>query len=133
MAGAAVGALSGALIGGLATGRWQGALVGAAIGGAGGAAVGYYASVQRQQRDQAGVNAQIASDLQRENASLDRTQIAWDQLFDCRLRTAQAIREQVRQGRLDRNVATAQLTDVRGRVRRRLSPGNPRKVPPAGR
>ena len=116
VAGAAVGALSGALIGGLATGRWQGALIGAAVGGAGGAAVGYYASVQRQARDQAGVNAQIFSDLQRENASLDRTQIAFDQLMDCRLRGAQAIREQVRQGRLDRNLATAQLTEIRQRV-----------------
>lgn len=116
VAGAAVGALSGALIGGLATGRWQGALVGAAIGGAGGAAVGYYAAVQRQARDQQGVNAQIASDLAKENQSLDRTQIAFDQLMDCRLRGAQAIREQVRQGRLDRNVATAQLAEIRQRV-----------------
>ncbi len=116
LAGAAVGALSGALIGGLATGRWQGALIGAAVGGAGGAAVGYYAAVQRQARDQQGVNAQIASDLAKENASLDRTQIAFDQLMDCRLRTAQDIREQVRRGQLDRNVATAQLAGVRQRV-----------------
>jgi len=114
--GAAIGAVSGAVIGGLATGRWQGALVGAAIGGAGGAAVGYYAAVQRQARDQQGVNAQIASDLAKENASLDRTQIAFDQLMDCRLRSAQAIREQVRRGQLDRNVATSQLADIRQRV-----------------
>ena len=114
--GAAIGAVSGALIGGLATGRWQGALIGAAVGGAGGAAVGYYAAVQRQARDQQGVNAQVASDLAKENQSLDRTQIAWDQLFDCRLRTAQTIREQVRRGQLDRNVATAQLADIRQRV-----------------
>lgn len=114
--GAAIGAVSGALIGGLATGRWQGALIGAAVGGAGGAAVGYYAAVQRQQRDQAGVNQQIANDLQRENASLDRTQIAFDQLMDCRLRGVQAIREQVRRGQLDRNTATAQLGEIRRRV-----------------
>lgn len=114
--GAAIGAVSGALIGGLATGRWQGALIGAAVGGAGGAAVGYYAAVQRQARDQQGVNQQIANDLGRENASLDRTQIAFDQLMDCRLRGAYAIREQVRTGRLDRNTATAQLGEIRQRV-----------------
>jgi len=114
--GAAVGALSGALIGGLATGRWQGALLGAAIGGAGGAAVGYYAALQRQQGDQAGINAQIANDLQRENAEIDRTQIAWDQLFDCRLRSAQQIRQAVRDGRLNREVATQQLVEIRQRA-----------------
>jgi outer membrane lipoprotein SlyB len=116
MQGAAVGALGGAVIGGLATGRWQGALVGAAIGGAGGAAVGYYAAVRRQARDQAGVNAQIAGDLQRENASLDRTQIAFDQLMDCRLTAAQTIRNQLAQGRLDRAVAISQMSDIRQRV-----------------
>ena len=114
--GAAIGAVGGALIGGLATGRWQGALIGAAVGGAGGAAVGYYAAVQRQARDQAGVSAQVASDLAKENASLDRTQIAFDQLMDCRLRGAQAVREQVRRGQLDRNTATAQLAETRQRV-----------------
>ena len=114
--GAAIGAVSGALIGGLATGRWQGALIGAAVGGAGGAAVGYYGALQRQQRDQAGINAQIANDLQRENAELDRTQIAWDQLIDCRLRSAQQIRQAVRDGRLDRTVAISQLSDIRQRV-----------------
>ncbi len=114
--GAAVGALTGALIGGLATGRWQGALVGAAVGGAGGAAVGYYAALQRQQRDQAGVNAQIANDLQRENAEIDRTQIAFDQLFDCRLRAAEQIRQAVRDGRLNREVATQQLAELRQRA-----------------
>ncbi len=118
--GAAVGALTGAAIGGLATGNWRGALIGAAIGGAGGAAVGYYASVSQQQRDQAAVTAQIGNDLQRENAELERTQVAFDQLMDCRFRQAARVRVAVREGRLDRNTGLAQMADVRTRAQRDL-------------
>lgn len=113
--GAAVGALGGALVGGLATGRWQGALIGAAVGGATGAAVGYYSALQRQARDQAGIFAQMSSDLTRENAQLDRTQVAFDQLSDCRLRTAATVRDAYKAGRLSREVAQAQLAEIRSR------------------
>ena len=113
--GAAIGAVGGALVGGLATGRWQGALIGAAAGGLGGAAVGYFGAVQRQARDQAAVSAQIGSDLQRENAELDRTQVAFDQLMDCRLRSAAIVRGAAMEGRLDRGTARAQLAEIRGR------------------
>lgn len=113
--GAAVGAVGGALVGGLATGRWQGALIGAAAGGLGGAAVGYFAAVQRQARDQAAVTAQIGNDLQRENAELDRTQVAFDQLMDCRLRSAAILRAAVTEGRIDRSVGRAQMADIRAR------------------
>jgi hypothetical protein len=113
--GAAIGAASGALVGGLASGSWRGALIGAAVGGAGGAAVGYYAALQRQARDASALNAQISSDLGRENAQLDRTQIAFNNLMDCRLRTAEQIREMVRAGRMDRASAQAQLGDIRTR------------------
>lgn len=113
--GAAVGALGGALVGGLASGNWQGALIGAAVGGATGAAVGYYAALQRQARDQAGIFAQMSSDLSRENAQLDRTQIAFDQLSDCRLRTAATVRDAYKDGRISRDVAQAQLAEIRAR------------------
>jgi hypothetical protein len=113
--GAAVGALGGALVGGLASGSWQGALIGAAVGGATGAAVGYYSALQRQARDQAGIFAQMSSDLSRENAQLDRTQVAFDQLTDCRLRVAQTVRDAVKSGRLSRDVGTAQLAEIRAR------------------
>jgi hypothetical protein len=104
--GAAVGALGGALVGGLATGRWQGALIGAAVGGATGAAVGYYSALQRQARDQQAIFAQMSSDLSRENAQLDRTQVAFDQLTDCRLRVSPpTVRDAVKTGRLSRDVA----------------------------
>ncbi|WP_249681438.1 YMGG-like glycine zipper-containing protein [Roseococcus pinisoli] len=113
--GAAVGALGGAVVGGLASRSWQGALIGAAVGGATGAAVGYYAALQRQARDQAGIFAQMSSDLSRENAQLDRTQVAFDQLSDCRLRTAQTVRDAVKDGRLARDVGQAQLAEIRAR------------------
>ncbi len=113
--GAAVGALGGALVGGLASGNWQGALIGAAVGGATGAAVGYYSALQRQARDQAGIFAQMSSDLSRENAQLDRTQVAFDQLSDCRLRTAATVRDAYKAGRLSRDVAQAQLAEIRAR------------------
>jgi len=113
--GAAVGALTGALVGGLATGRWQGALIGAAVGGAGGAAVGYYAALQRQARDQQSLVLQLSGDLGRENAQLDRTQVAFNGLMDCRLNAADQIRLMVRNGRMDRSTAQAQLTEIRTR------------------
>ncbi|WP_424813016.1 YMGG-like glycine zipper-containing protein [Roseococcus sp. YIM B11640] len=116
LTGAAVGALGGALVGGLASGNWQGALIGAAVGGATGAAVGYYTALQRQARDQQAIFAQMSSDLARENAQLDRTQIAWDQLMDCRLSVAQRVREAVKSGRLDRQTGLAQMAEIRARV-----------------
>ena len=113
--GAAVGALSGALIGGLATGRWQGALIGAAVGGASGAAVGYYAALQRQARDQQALYVQMSSDLGRENAQLDRTQVAFNNLMDCRLNAADRVRQAVRDGRINRIQGIAEMSDIRTR------------------
>jgi len=113
--GAAIGAASGALIGGLASGRWQGALIGAAIGGASGAAVGYYAALQRQAADQQALFVQMSNDLSRENAQLDRTQIAFNNLMDCRLRSAERVRELVRSGRMDRANGQSQMAEIRNR------------------
>jgi len=114
--GAAIGAVGGALIGGLASGRWEGALVGALAGGAAGAATGYWVAVQRQAQDQAAVTAQIVNDLSRENAQLDRTQVAFDQLMDCRFLTAERVRVAVREGRISRQAGLAQMADIRART-----------------
>jgi len=119
--GAAIGALAGAAVGGATSRDWRGALLGAAIGGAGGAAVGYFAAVQRQAGDQAAVTAQVGSDLQRENAELIRTQVAFDQLMDCRVRSANTVREAVREGRLDRPTGVARMNEIRGRAQRDLA------------
>ncbi len=116
--GAAAGALTGALIGGLATGRWQGALIGAGAGLVAGAATGYLVALQQRNADQMQLNAAIANDLSRENAQLDRTQIAFNQLMDCRFNRAQQIREAYRQGRLPQGVAQAQMADLQARTGR---------------
>jgi hypothetical protein len=119
--GAAIGAASGALIGGLASGRWQGALIGAAVGGASGAAVGYYAALQRQAADQQALFVQMSKDLSSENAQLDRTQIAFNNLMDCRLRSADRVRDMLRAGRIDRATALAQMAEIRGRFQADLA------------
>lgn len=119
--GAAIGAASGALIGGLASGRWQGALIGAAVGGASGAAIGYYAALQRQAADQQALFLQMSKDLSSENAQLDRTQIAFNNLVDCRLRSAERVRETLRAGRTDRATAQAQMAEIRGRFQADLA------------
>jgi outer membrane lipoprotein SlyB len=116
--GAAIGALGGALIGGLVSGRWEGALAGAVAGGAAGAATGYLAAVQRQAQDQQAVTAQIMNDLSRENAQLDRTQVAFNQLMDCRFHSAERVRVAVREGRISRPAGQAQMAEIRARTER---------------
>jgi hypothetical protein len=119
--GAAIGAATGALAGALISGRWQGALIGAAAGAATGAAGGYLYALQQRSADQAALNASLSSDLQRENAELDRTQIAFNQLMDCRFNRAQQVREAFRQGRLPKDVAEAQMADLRARTQRDIA------------
>jgi outer membrane lipoprotein SlyB len=122
--GAAIGAVSGAVLGGLlaaASGRrgsdvLAGAGIGALAGGALGAAGGYYTARQRQATDQASLNRAIAGDLANENAQLDRTQLAFNQLMDCRFSTAQRIRADVRSGRLTRPQGEAMMANVRART-----------------
>jgi hypothetical protein len=122
--GAAIGAVSGAVLGGLlaaASGRrgsdvLAGAGIGALAGGALGAAGGYYTARQRQATDQASLNRAIAGDLANENAQLDRTQLAFNQLMDCRFGTAQSIRADVRSGRLTRAQGEAMMANVRART-----------------
>jgi hypothetical protein len=113
LTGAAVGAATGALAGGLIGGNWKGALIGAAAGGVLGGSVGYWSALQQQNRDQAAMFSQVGGDLARENAQIDRTQFAFDQLTDCRYRQAQAIRADYAAGRIDRNTALTQMAIVR--------------------
>jgi hypothetical protein len=116
--GAAVGALGGAAVGALATGNWRGALVGAAIGATVGAAAGYWSALQQQSRDQAGLFTQVKGDLANENAQLDRTQLAFDRLSDCRVRQARQIQADFRAGRVGKPAAESQLALVRSRMER---------------
>ncbi|MCK8782845.1 hypothetical protein M0638_00435 [Roseomonas sp. NAR14] len=118
--GAVTGAVVGGLIGGLASGNWRGAAIGAAAGGVAGGVGGYLAARQRQAQDQAALNASIAGDLYREVGELEKTQIAFDQLMDCRFGQAQQIRADYRSGRIPRAQAEAAMAVVRGRAQRDL-------------
>ena len=114
--GAAIGAVGGALLGAAVSGRWQGALIGAAAGGVAGAAGGYLAALQQRNQDQASLNYALAGDLQRENDQLNTTQRAFDQLMDCRFKSAQDIRAAYRSGRIPRDVAEAEMARLRSRT-----------------
>ncbi len=118
--GAVVGALGGALIGGL-TGGGRGALIGAAAGGAAGAAGGYYSALQSQARDQAGMLSRVQSDLQAEGVQIDKTQIAFSQLADCRYNQARAIRAAMATGQMPKPYAVQQMAAVRQRSQRDLA------------
>lgn len=116
--GAVVGALAGGLIGGLASGNWRGAAIGATTGAIAGAATGYWVAVQQQQRDQAGMFRQVKDDLGRENAQLDRTQVAFDNLTDCRFQQARQVRAEYQAGRITREQAQRQMNLIRTRYDR---------------
>jgi outer membrane lipoprotein SlyB len=126
MRGAVIGAAGGALIGGLlaaATGGRggrvaTGAAIGALAGGATGAATGYYQARQQQATDQASLNASIAGDLAKENAELDRTQLAFNQLMDCRVVAANAVRADLRAGRVQRPAAEQRMANLRALAQR---------------
>lgn len=119
--GAAIGAFTGGLAGGLISGDWRGALIGAGAGAALGGAAGYWSSVQRQARDQTAMYAQVRGDILRENVAIDRTQLAFDQLLDCRFRQASTIQADATARRLDRASAEAWMRLVKSRAERDLA------------
>ncbi|HVC60211.1 MAG TPA: SH3 domain-containing protein [Acetobacteraceae bacterium] len=118
--GAAIGALGGAALGGLISGSWRGAALGALAGGVAGGTTAYWSALQQQQMDQAALYQRVSSDLERENAQIDKTQLAFDELTDCRFRQAQTIRADYHAGRIGRAQAEAAMDQVRDRARRDL-------------
>jgi hypothetical protein len=123
--GAGAGALAGGLIGGLATHSWRGAGFGALAGGVAGGVIGgsnaYWQALQQQRMDQSAMYYQVSSDLARENMAIDRTQIAFDQLVDCRFRQAAQINSDYATHRIDRPTAEAAMGLVRQRAAKDLA------------
>ncbi len=113
--GAAVGAAGGALAGLLIGGNVRGALIGAASGAALGAAGGYFAARQKQAQDQASLYRTMSSDIRRDNDYIDKGQLAFNQLTECRQAEANRIKMDYRAGRLTRPQAEALIVDVRKR------------------
>lgn len=124
--GAAIGAGTGALAGGAiaaATGRrgsdiLAGALIGAVAGGVIGGTAGYLTARQRQAQNQGALVQAVAGDLQNENRQLAATQLAFNQLVDCRVNVANRVRADVRSGRMSRDQGMAMLTYQRDLMRR---------------
>ncbi|MDE2198910.1 MAG: SH3 domain-containing protein [Rhodospirillales bacterium] len=121
LTGAAIGAVTGGALGALIGRDWKGALIGAAAGGALGAAGGYWSALQQQHRDQAGMMNQVQGDLSRENEQIDRTQLAFNQLTDCRFRQGEVVRADYRAGRIDRTTAVARMGTIKQRAERDLA------------
>lgn len=118
VAGAAMGAIGGGLIGGLAGGNLRSAVLGAVAGGAVGALGGYWKARQQQASDQATLYRTMSGDIARDNEYIDRTQLAFNQLVDCRQFQANAIRTDYRTGRIGRPQAEAAMALVRQRSER---------------
>jgi outer membrane lipoprotein SlyB len=123
--GAGAGALAGGLIGGLATGNWRGAAIGAVAGGVTGGVIGasnaYWSALQQQRMDQASLYSRVSLDLEHENTQIDKTQLAFNALVDCRYRQAQAINADYRMHRIDRASAEAAMALVRQRAAKDLA------------
>lgn len=113
--GAAIGAAIGGLSGLLAGRNTRSALLGGVAGGALGAAGGYWKARQQQASDQASLYRTISSDIQRDNASIDKTQLAFNQLVDCRRSEASRVRGDLSAGHLNRAQAQAAMAAVRER------------------
>jgi hypothetical protein len=124
--GAAVGAGTGAIAGGLlaaATGRrgsdiLAGAAIGAVAGGVIGGTAGYLQARQRQAQNQGMLVQAVGGDLRNENRQLAATQLAFNQLVDCRVNAANRIRADVRSGRMSRDQGMALLGYHRDLMRR---------------
>ncbi len=113
--GAAIGAAGGALLGVLSGGGVRNALIGGAAGAVAGAAGGYWASLQQQKTDQATLLTRVSGDLSRENDQIDKTQVAFAQLSNCRRDEAARIRSDLAAGRLTRPQAEQAMLGVKQR------------------
>lgn len=124
--GAAVGAGLGALGGlaiGLATGRRGGDLaaataIGAVAGGVAGGVGGYIQARQRQAANQGALVQAVGGDLTNENRQLEATQLAFNQLVDCRVNAAKQIRGDVQAGRISMPQGMALMAYQRDLMRR---------------
>ena len=108
--GAAIGALGGALIGGLTSGSWKGAAIGAASGAALGALGGYWQS--KVDQDKAQAVPSFISDMQKDEAQIDKTQAAFKQLTACRRNEAKKIRDQYAAKSISRDEAQNRLRQL---------------------
>ncbi len=113
LTGAAVGAAGGASLGALLGQNLKSTLIGAAAGAVAGGAAGYWTALQQKSQDEAVLSQRFSGDIARDNAEIDRTQLAFNALTDCRVRQADAIRADYRAQRIDRPTALARMAQVK--------------------
>jgi len=109
LAGAAIGALSGFAFGG----SGQSAAIGALAGGVAGGLTGYWVSQQHQGGSHTDLISRMVGDMDRENQALDKAQIAFNNLVECRKASARQINASLRSGAITREQAEAQMSGVR--------------------
>jgi hypothetical protein len=111
---AITGVVSGLAVG-LVTGNAKSGLIAAGVGTAVGAAGGYLAAVRKKQADEALVRKSVLTDVDNDNKSLDKAQVALDQLMLCRKKEAESVREAFRRGDIKREEADFRMREVKQR------------------
>lgn len=115
--GAVMGAVGGALIGGLAGGliggNTKGALIGAGAGAVAGGLGGYFLAKQNATSDRATLVSSVYGDIAAENAKLDRVTAAFRQIRQCRLRSAEEVKQAFAARKIERPAAEARLATIR--------------------
>jgi hypothetical protein len=109
LVGAAGGALTGFLLGGDARGAAFGALGGAVVGGM----TGYWASLQNQGGSRTDVISRMVGDMDREQQALDKAQTSFNALVECRRASARQINADLKDGKITREQAEAQMARTR--------------------
>ncbi|MBI1778762.1 MAG: hypothetical protein HYR63_25750 [Proteobacteria bacterium] len=108
--GAVGGALSGFIFGG---GGSQSVATGVIAGTAAGAFAGYWTSLQNQGGSHSDLISRMVGDMDREQTALDKAQTSFNQLVDCRKASARQVNADLKAGKLTREQAEVQMTQVR--------------------
>lgn len=108
--GAVGGALSGFIFGG---GGSQSVATGVIAGTAAGAFAGYWTSLQNQGGSHSDLISRMVGDMDREQQALDKAQVSFNALVDCRKANARQINADLREGKITREQATLQMNRVR--------------------
>jgi hypothetical protein len=113
--GAAIGAVGGGLAGLALGGNAQSAAIGAGAGALLGGTVGYYSAKQKANSDPVALTNSVYQDVNHENGQIDGVSAAFNNLKDCRLRSAQAVKRDYRDKRISQEDAQAKLQVIKQR------------------
>jgi hypothetical protein len=113
--GAAIGALGGGLAGLALGGNAQSAAIGAGAGALVGGTVGYYSAKQKANSNPAELTNSVYTDVNHENGQIDGVSATFNNLRDCRLRSAEAVKRDYREKRIPLADAQTRLQTIRQR------------------